>query len=262
MDLNVKEKVAVVTGASSGIGLAVTQALAMEGARVVAGARSSSADIDDLVSQTQTRFVAVDLSVPDGPSRLIEEAVGAFDGVDILVNNVGMVRPRLGGLTSITDDEWIQSLTLNFLAAVRTTRAALPYLLKREAGAIVTVSSVNAFLPDPAIIDYCASKAALSNFCKALSKEVGPRGIRVNTVSPGPVATPLWLGAGGVAETFARANGGPSDAVAKQAAEQMVTGRFTRPQEVADLVLFLASERSGNTTGADFVIDGGLVTTL
>jgi NAD(P)-dependent dehydrogenase (short-subunit alcohol dehydrogenase family) len=126
----------------------------------------------------------------------------------------------------------------------------------------VTTSSVNAFLPDPAVIDYGAAKAALSNFCKALSKEVGPRGIRVNTVSPGPVATALWLGGDGVAATIARASGGAPDAVAKQAADEMVTGRFTRPQEVADLVLLLASDRAGNVTGADFVIDGGLVTTL
>jgi NAD(P)-dependent dehydrogenase (short-subunit alcohol dehydrogenase family) len=126
----------------------------------------------------------------------------------------------------------------------------------------VTTSSVNAFLPDPLVIDYSAAKAALANFCKALSKEVGPRGVRVNTVSPGPVATALWLGDGGVAQTVARATGAQPDAVAKQAAEQMVTGRFTRPQEVADLVLLLASDRAGNVTGADFVIDGGLITTL
>jgi NAD(P)-dependent dehydrogenase (short-subunit alcohol dehydrogenase family) len=92
---------------------------------------------------------------------------------------------------------------------------------------------------------YCAAKAALSNFCKALSKEVGPRGIRVNTVSPGPVATALWLGKDGVAATIAQARGGAPDDVAKHAAEETVTGRFTRPQEVADLVLLLASDRAG-----------------
>jgi NAD(P)-dependent dehydrogenase (short-subunit alcohol dehydrogenase family) len=153
-------------------------------------------------------------------------------------------------------------MALNFFAAVRTTRAALPHLLGRGTATIVTISSVNAFLPDPLVLDYCAAKAALTNFFKSLSKEVGPRGIRVNTVSPGPVATALWLGDEGVAATVSRARGGQPDDVAKQAAAGSVTGRFTRPQEVADLVLLLASDRAGNVTGADFVIDGGLITTL
>ena len=192
---------------------------------------------------------------------MIDEAISAFGGLDILVNNVGAARTRTGGFLSISDDDWTAALTINFLAAVRTTRAAVPHLLERR-GTIVTTSSVNSFLPDPAVVDYCAAKAALANFCKALSKEVGPHGVRVNTVSPGPVATDLWLGADGVAETVAQATGGNPDEVANQAASGMVTGRFTRPQEVADLVLLLASGRAGNVTGADFVIDGGLITTL
>jgi len=198
----------------------------------------------------------------NGPARLVREAISTFGGLDILVNNVGAVRRRLGRFLSVTDDDWTRTLTINFLAVVRATRAALPHLLARGAGVVVTVCSVNAFLPDPAVIDYSAAKAALANFCKALSKEVGPRGVRVNTVSPGPVATALWLGDDGVAATVAAASGGEPDAVAKQAADAAVTGRFTDPQEVADLVLLLASDRAGNVTGADFVIDGGLTTTL
>lgn len=262
MDLGLKGKVAVVTGASSGIGLAVAQACAEEGARVVVAARKPSEGTTALTNNFEAHFVAVDLGVPEGPSHLIDEAVETFGGIDILVNNVGATRPRVGGFALVSDDDWLWGLTVNFLAAVRATRAALPHLLMRGAGAIVTISSVNAFLPDPAIIDYCAAKAALTNFSKALSKEVGPRGIRVNTVSPGPVATPLWLGPGGVADTFAQASGGDPGAIANQAAQEMVTGRFTRPEEVAALVVFLASDRAGNTTGADFVIDGGLITTL
>jgi NAD(P)-dependent dehydrogenase (short-subunit alcohol dehydrogenase family) len=111
-------------------------------------------------------------------------------------------------------------------------------------------------------MDYGAAKAALANFAKALSKEVGPHGIRVNSVSPGPVATDLWLGADGVAATVGAATGADPNDVASQAASQMVTGRFTTPEEVADLVLFLASERAANITGANFAIDGGLVQTL
>jgi NAD(P)-dependent dehydrogenase (short-subunit alcohol dehydrogenase family) len=262
MDLHLTSKVAVVTGASKGIGLAVAQALAVEGARVVTGAREITAGLAQLAERFQAHPVAVDLSTLDGPAHLIDEAVATFGGIDILVNNVGAIRPRLSGFLSVTDDDWLWGLNINFLAAVRTTRAALPHLLERGVGNIVTVSSVNAFLPDPSIIDYTAAKAALTNFSKALSKEVGPRGIRVNTVSPGPVSTDLWLGKDGVATTIAHASGGEADAVAKQVAASAVTGRFTHPQEVADLVLLLASDRSGNVTGSDFIIDGGLITTL
>jgi NAD(P)-dependent dehydrogenase (short-subunit alcohol dehydrogenase family) len=206
--------------------------------------------------------VRADLSTPDGPARLVDSAIEAFGVLDVLVNNVGAVRPRPGGFLSVTDEDWTTALTINLLAAVRTTRAALPHLMARAASTIVTVCSVNSFLPDPLVIEYGAAKAALANFSKALSKEVGPAGVRVNTVSPGPVATDLWLGEHGVAATLSRAGGGDSDAIARQAAGDSVTGRFTRPEEVADLVLMLASGRTGNVTGADFVIDGGLVTTL
>ena len=262
MDLGLQGKVAVVTGASRGIGLAVTQALAEEGVSVVAGARKLTEDLAKLAADYPVRPVQVDLTTPHGPAELIEEAVATFGGLDVLVNNVGAVRPRPAGFLSVTDDEWIWSFTINFLAAVRTTRAALPDLLDRGAGTIVTTCSVNAILPDPLVIDYSAAKGALANFSKALSKEVGPRGVRVNTVSPGPVATDLWLGDDGVANTVAHANGSDPEAVARQAASGAVTGRFTAPHEVADLIVLLASDRAGNVTGADFVIDGGLVQTL
>src|SRR5690242_20383494 len=262
MDLHLARKVAVVTGASKSSGLGVTRALAAEGARVVAAARHVTGDLQKLAAGSSVHPVSVDLATRDGAARLVAEAAATFDGLDVLVNNAGVVHPRPGGFASITEEDWAATLEVNFFAAVRTTRAALPHLLRRGAGAIVTVSSVNAFLPDPLVLDYCAAKAALTNFSKSLSKEVGPRGVRVNTVSPGPVSTALWLAEDGVAATVARATGGEAKAVADGAARAMVTGRFTRPEEVADLVLLLASDRAGNVTGADFVIDGGLVTTL
>lgn len=261
MDLELTGKVAIVTGASKGIGLAVTRALADEGVLVIAGARTATPELSALVESGCVQFVAADLSTATGPVALAEAAVSR-GRLDILVNNVGAAAPRLGGFLEVTDNQWLASLTLNLLAAVRTTRAALPAMLAAGRGSIVTTSSVNAFLPDPAVIDYSAAKAALSNFSKSLSKEVGPRGVRVNTVSPGPVSTDLWLGSDGVAATVARATGGDPSAVASQAAAESVTGRFTRPEEIADLVVFLASERSANTTGADVTIDGGLITTL
>jgi NAD(P)-dependent dehydrogenase (short-subunit alcohol dehydrogenase family) len=261
MDLRLTGRLAVVTGASKGIGLAVTRALAAEGARVIAGARGLSPELSELTERGDVHHVAVDLSGLSGPTELIA-AAREHGPIDVLVNNVGAVTARLDGFLAIPDDAWLAALNLNFLAAVRTTRAALPDMLAAGRGTIVNVSSVNAFLPDPAVIDYCAAKAALTNFTKALSQELGPTGIRINSVSPGPVATALWLGDHGVAATVAEKHGDDPATIERAAAGQMATGRFTRPEEVADLVVLLASERAGNVTGSDFMIDGGLVKTL
>jgi NAD(P)-dependent dehydrogenase (short-subunit alcohol dehydrogenase family) len=135
-------------------------------------------------------------------------------------------------------------------------------MLAAGRGSIVNTSSVNAFLPDPVVIDYGAAKAALWNFSKALSKEVGSHGIRVNTVSPGPVATDLWLGPDGVAASLADRSGTDPKDIAAGAVATTTTGRFTQPDEVARLVAFLAGNAAGNLTGADVTIDGGLITTL
>ena len=249
---------AVVTGASRGIGLAVTRGLAAAGARVTAGALHSSADLDKLADSYAVTPVEVDLAAPGGPAELIARAGG---GIDILVNNVGGAPPRTGGFLSITDEDWLAAININLMAAVRATRAALPAMLEAGKGAIVNICSVNSVLSDPAVLDYSAVKAALASFSKALSKEVGPHGIRVNTVSPGPVATDLWLGADGVAARVGRATGTRPEDVASGAAQAMVTGRFSRPDEVADMVLLLASDVSANVTGADIRIDGGMIPT-
>jgi NAD(P)-dependent dehydrogenase (short-subunit alcohol dehydrogenase family) len=256
MDMELAGKQAVVTGASKGIGLAIVEALVAEGVSVVAGARHFGALPDGV------QAVAVDLSTAEGAIELIAAAGEAFGGgLDVLVNNVGAVIPRTGGFRSVTDEEWLATLTLDFLSAVRVTRAALDLLEARGGGTIVSINSVNATLADPLVIDYCTAKAAVASFSKSLAKEVAPLGIRVNTVSPGPVATDLWLGGGGVAESVAKAVGGDASDVAAGAAGQSPTGRFTQPSEVADLVVLLASGRAGNMTGADIVIDGGLIPT-
>ncbi|BCL33236.1 SDR family NAD(P)-dependent oxidoreductase [Streptomyces aurantiacus] len=262
-DAGLAERTVVVTGAGRGIGLAIVEAFLAAGSRVVAGSRERTEALDEHVKQgAELTVVEVDLATPDGPAALVAEAVAVHGGVDVLVNNVGAVRPRVDGFLGVTDEDWDWTFTVNFMAAVRATRAALPHLLATGAGRIVTVSSVNARLPDPLVIDYGAAKAALTNFCKALSKEVGPRGVRVNTIGPGPVETALWQGAGGVAATVGRSRGVDPREVARSAADQSVTGRFTRPSEIAELVLYLAGPRAANITGADFVIDGGLVESL
>jgi NAD(P)-dependent dehydrogenase (short-subunit alcohol dehydrogenase family) len=261
MDLELADKVAVVTGASKGIGLAITRALVDEGARVVAGART----VETLEGTDGVTPVALDLVAADGPSLLIERAIDEHGRVDVLVNNVGAVRLRLEGFLGTSDEEFAWAMEMNFFAALRATRAALAHMLEQGGGAIVNVASVNSFFqPDPGTIDYGAAKAALVNLSKSLAQEFGPRGIRVNCVSPGPVGTDLWLGDHGVAATVAQATGVDAD-TARDAVIASIggfaTGRFTTPEEVATLVTLLASERLGNVTGVNYVIDGGLIKT-
>jgi NAD(P)-dependent dehydrogenase (short-subunit alcohol dehydrogenase family) len=262
MDLKLAGKVAVVTGASKGIGLAVVRALVDEGARVVAGARTVSS-LEGLPGVTP---VALDLAAPEAPGRLVQRAVELFDRVDVLVNNVGAVRLRLTGFLGTSDEEFAWAMQINFFAALRATRAAITQMLTQGGGAIVNVASVNAFFqPDGGTVDYGAAKAALVNLTKSLSQEFGRRGIRVNDVSPGPVATDLWLGEGGVAKTAAKAMGVDADTARDRVLAGiggLATGRLTTPEEVAALVVVLASERTANVTGSNFVIDGGLIKTL
>ncbi len=259
MDLDLNDKVAVVTGGSKGIGLAIARTLAAEGAHVVAGALT----VDALQGIDGVTALAVDLVEPDGSQRLVREAIDRQGRIDVLVNNVGGVQLRLNGFLEVSDDDFERSFQLNFFAALRATRAAVAEMIKQGGGTIVNVASVNSFFhPDGLVIDYGAAKAALLNVAKALSQELGPKGIRINSISPGPVATDLWLGEHGVAATIAAATGTEPDAVREQALASMPTGRFTTPEEVATLVALLASPRTGNVTGSNYVIDGGLVKTM
>lgn len=263
MDLRLHGKVAVVTGASKGIGLAITAALAEAGAKVIAGSRTPGDGLAQLAARHPVVAAAGDLASADGPALLIERAIAEFGTLDILVNNVGGFAPRLGGFLDITDEDWQRTLELNLLSAVRTSRAALPHLIARG-GAIINIVSVNARLPQAAVLDYSAFKAALLNLTKSLAEEFGPQGVRVNAVSPGPVRTPLWEGAGSFGDIFARSMGiDIAGLVANLPAQAGITlGRFAEPAEVADLVLFLASTRAQMVNGAEYVIDGGLLKTI
>jgi NAD(P)-dependent dehydrogenase (short-subunit alcohol dehydrogenase family) len=259
MDLELKGRVAVVTGASKGIGLAVARTLRDEGAHVVATSRTRTPELDDIL------HVGADLMDPDAPAEVIARAAETFGGVDILVNNAGGPPPgdRLPheGFLSRDDAQWQAILEFNLISAVRASRAALPLLLERG-GTIVNVVSAVARQPAPMNVDYAAAKAALLNLTKALSEEFGPQGVRVNCVSPGPTLTPWWTDDGGAGDIVAGWTGtDAAGVVATVAPEQMqlTTGRFVEPQEIADAVAFLASPRSAATTGAEFVVDAGML---
>jgi NAD(P)-dependent dehydrogenase (short-subunit alcohol dehydrogenase family) len=262
MDLQLRGKTAVVTGASRGIGLATVSALVAEGMRVVAAARTLTPEL----KATGAIGVSVDLSTPEGPAELLARAEAEFGGLDLLVNNVGGGdggADRTGGFLSFTDELWVAALDLNFLSAVRTTRAALP-LLTAARGSLVNVSSNGARIPHVGPIPYTTAKAALTAFGKALAQELGPLGVRVNTVSPGAVRTAMWESADGYGAGLARDMGVEHDQLLAQlpASAGMVTGRFVLADEVAALIAQLASPLAGSTTGADHIVDGGAIKTV
>jgi NAD(P)-dependent dehydrogenase (short-subunit alcohol dehydrogenase family) len=259
MDLELQDKVAVVTGANKGIGLAITNTLLAEGASVVAGSLST----ENLDALDRVTAVPVNLLSDDGPALLVHKALDEYGRLDVLVNNVGGVRIRVDGFLETSDEEFEWALKMNFFTGLRAIRAALEPMLTQRAGSIVNVASVNSFFqPDAATVDYGVAKAAVVNLSKSLSQEFGPRGIRVNCISPGQVGTDLWLGEHGVAEVIAEATGTDASAIREAATAAIATGRFTTPQEVATLVTMLASDRAANVTGANYVIDGGLIKTI
>lgn len=261
MDLQLQGKTAVVTGASRGIGLAVTRALAHEGVRVVGAARTITPELD----QVAVAAVAADLSTSEGVGAVVDVALAELDGIDILVNNVGAGdadRFGLGGFLDIDDAQWRELFGLNLFSAVWMTRATLPSLLQRR-GAIINVASINSRVPATGPVGYSEAKAALTAFGKRLSEEFGPSGVRVNTVSPGVVGTSLWRDPDGFGGRVAAANGVSHQELLAALPEQagIATGRITEPEEVAALITFLASGTVANIVGADVVIDGGTIKT-
>ena len=201
---------------------------------------------------------------PTAPAEAVARAVEEFGGLDVLVNNVGgpppgTSLPQFAFLDS-GDAEWQAMFELNLFAAVRACRAAIPMMLERGGGSIVNVSSTMARQPGPLNHHYGAAKAATTNLTSALSEEFAPQGIRVNTVSPGPVVTPWWTDEGGAGDIIAAQAGSDRESVITTLAPDMMqlsTGRLADPQEVADVVALLASPRSASTTGADFAVDSG-----
>ena len=264
MKLDLEDRVAVVTGASKGIGLAVVEALLAQGARVVATSRRRSAELDAL--EGDVLHVPADLAEPDAPAEVVARAVERYGGLDILVNNAGGPPPGTSlprfGFLDLGDDDWRDMLEFNLLSAVRACRAAIPAMLERGGGAIVNISSVHGRQPSAVNVDYGAAKAAMINLTKALSEEFSPQGIRVNGVCPGPVRTSWWTDEGGAADILASHTGTDRDGVLTTLAPEMMqltTGRLAEPQEIADAVALLVSPRAASTTGTEVVVDSGMM---
>jgi len=247
MDLGLAGKVCVVTGSTAGIGLVVAERLKSEGATVVTSGRREQG-VGDL-------HVAGDLTQRDEPERLIAKTLERFGRLDGLVNNVGGTDVRR--LADLTDDDWQASFELNLMSAVRATRAAIPVLKAAGGGAIVNVSSSAGKRPSLIMPDYSVMKAALLSFSRLVADQHAADGIRSNAVTPGPTATQIWLGEGGLAEQQ-----GDRDQVLAKVAAGRPLGRLAEPEEIADVIVFLLSERAANVTGAAWSADGGTVATI
>jgi NAD(P)-dependent dehydrogenase (short-subunit alcohol dehydrogenase family) len=252
-------KRALVTGGTSGIGEAVARRLLDGGAKVITTSRNSKSDHEE----RDHIFIEADLSTSEGCTKVINEIISRFGGVDILVNVLGASSAPTGGFSVLSDEEWQKELNINLLAAVRLDRGLLPAMLKQGSGVIIHISSIQRRLPlYESTLAYAAAKAALTTYSKGLSNEVGPKGVRVNTVAPGWIETSA---AQGLLERMAKQAGTDVEAarqVLMKSLGGIPIGRPGRPEEVAELVAFLVSNRALSINGSEYVIDGGTVPTV
>jgi NAD(P)-dependent dehydrogenase (short-subunit alcohol dehydrogenase family) len=239
MDLGLADSVCLVTGSTGGIGQETAQLLRAEGATVVTTGRSGG-------------DVRADLSQAGEPERVVQETIDRHGRLDVLVNNVGYSEIRK--LEDVSDDVWQASFEINFMSAVRATRAALPGMRARGAGTLVNVSSTAAKRPSAGMPDYSVMKAALLSFSRLVADLYAMDGIRCNAVTPGPTATDAWLGDGGLADQ----QGEREEVLARVAAGRPL-GRLAQPEEIAAVVAFLCSPRASYVTGAAWSADGGTV---
>ena len=246
MDLGLSGKACLVTGSTGGIGLETARLLVDEGARVVTNGRGDAPGIGE------TLHVRADLSEPDAPATVVEAAVQALGGLDVLVNNVGFaVQARF---EDVPDEDWDSMWQLNVMSYVRAIRAALPHL-RASRGTIVNVSSTAGKRPSVGMPHYSVSKAAVLSLSRLVADTYAGDGIRCNAVTPGPTATEAWLGEGGLADQ----QGGDRDEVLAKVGAGRPLGRLAEPEEIAAVIAFLASERASYVTGAAWSADGGTV---
>jgi NAD(P)-dependent dehydrogenase (short-subunit alcohol dehydrogenase family) len=266
MDFALDDKVALVTGGSKGIGYGCAEALAAEGCNLSICARHRDeleTAADDLAEHgVEVHPVVADLTDDEDIARLVDETIERFGTVDILVNNAGTVGEP-GGLEDNSTQAWRDLFELNVFAVVTLTRKVVPHMREQGWGRVINISSENGEQPYPDMMAYSASKGALNNFGKALSKEVADDGILVNTVSPAFIETPL---VNEMMEQAAEEQGLTMDAMIQQFLEEkrphIEVGRPGDIEEVGRLVAFLASEHASFINGSNYRVDGGSVAAL
>jgi len=253
-----KGKRVLITGGTKGVGAATVQRFQMSGALVATTARSESSE-----SHSSFIFIKADLGTASGVQEVVDRIEREWGGIDILVNNVGGTETKAGGFEVLTDQDWQIALNINLLAAVRLDRAFLPGMIERKFGVVIHVSSITHRLPfSNSTLALAAAKGALSTYSKGLAKGVAPKGVRVVMITPGFIET---SGAHGMITAISRGTG-VSEETARQHIMDMLggipVGRPGRPEEVAELVAFLCSDRAAYISGVDYVIDGGTIPTV
>jgi 3-oxoacyl-[acyl-carrier protein] reductase len=254
MELGLTGKVCVVTGASRGIGLETARRLCAEGARVLFVARDGEA-LEAAAEGCGGEFLAVDVPSPEADRRIVATCAEQMGGIDVLVNNAGT--SRAVALDELTDEDFEEQWRLHVLAPFRLMREAAPRMASRGGGRIVNVSSSSGKRPGQRNVAYSVTKAALLSLSRSFADRWASENVLVNAVAPGPVATELWTGPGGLGEQAA-GEGRAQEAI-DAAAAKIPLGRFAQPGEIADVIAFLCSERASTVAGAAWSADGGAV---